>query len=87
MEQIEGDRCDLCFDGRLRSRQVREYYRFGKGLVVLERVPAYVCENCGERYYAAEVAKRMRQLAKMGPRAKERVSFPVIHFEPRKATA
>lgn len=84
---MEGDRCDLCLAGRLRSRQVREYYRIGRGLVVLERVPAYVCENCGERYYDAEVAKRMRQLAKTGPRVKERVSFPLIRFEERKATA
>ena len=54
---MEGDRCDFCLEGRLKSRQVREYYRTGKGLVVIERVPSYVCDKCGERYYDAHVAK------------------------------
>ncbi len=61
---MEGDRCDFCSEGRLRSQQVREYYRAGEGLVVMERVPAYVCDRCGERYYDAHVAKQVRQLAK-----------------------
>ncbi len=84
---MEGDRCDFCLEGRLRSRQVREYYRAGKSLVVMDGVPAYVCEKCGERYYEANVAKKMRQLAKKGPRVKERISFPLIHFQERKVTA
>ena len=75
---MEGDRCDFCLDGRLRSRQVREYYRDGKGLVVMERVPADVCEKFGERYFDAGVAKEMRRLAKKGPRVKKRVSFPLV---------
>ena len=84
---MEGDRCDFCLEGRLKSRQVREYYRAGKGLVVMERVPAYVCERCGERYYQADVAKQMRQLAKRAPRAKARISFPLIRFEEKRAPA
>ena len=84
---MEGDRCDFCSAGTLRSPQVREYYRIGKGLVVIEGVPAHVCENCGERYCDAAVAKRMRQLAKMGPRVKRRISFPLIRFEEAKLPA
>ena len=66
---------------------MREYYRAGKGLVVMERVPAYVCDRCGERYYDARVAKQMRQLAKNRSRVKARISFPVIRFQERKASA
>ncbi len=84
---MEGDRCDFCSEGRLRSQHVREYYRAAKGLVVIEKVPAYVCHKCGERYYDADVAKHMRQLSKKGMRAKRRISFPLIRFEERKAPA
>lgn len=84
---MEGDRCDFCSEGRLRSHQVREYYRAGKGLVVMERVPAYVCDKCGERYYDAHVAKQMRQLAKKRARVKARISFPLIRFQESKASA
>jgi YgiT-type zinc finger domain-containing protein len=84
---MEGDRCDFCSDGRLTSRQVREYYRAGKGLVVIEKVPAYVCDKCGERYYEAHVAKQMRQLVKKAPRARARISFPLIRFQEIRASA
>jgi YgiT-type zinc finger domain-containing protein len=84
---MEGERCDFCYDGRLQSREVREYYRVGKGVVVIERVPAYVCDRCGERYYNAKVAKQMRQLARKGRQTKQRISFPLVRFEGRKATA
>ena len=84
---MEGDRCDFCLEGRLSPRQVREYYRAGKSLVVMERVPAYVCEKCGERYYEAHVAKQMRQLAKKAPRVKSRISFPLIRFQEKRASA
>lgn len=84
---MEGDRCDFCPGGRLRSQQVREYYRAGKGLVVIEKVPAYVCNKCGERYYDARVARQMRQLAQKGTRAKTKISFPLIRFQEKKASA
>ena len=84
---MEGDRCDFCLEGRLKAQEVREYYRAGKGLVVIEKVPAYVCEKCGERYYQAHVAKQMRQLAKRAPRVKARISFPLIRFQEKRASA
>ena len=84
---MERDRCDFCSEGRLRSQQVREYYREGKGLVVIEKVPAYVCDKCGERYYEASVAKQMRQLAKKGIRTKSKISFPLVRFQERKISA
>ena len=84
---MEGDRCDFCSGGRLRAQQVREYYRAGTGLVVIERVPAYVCGKCGERYYAAHVAKQMRQLAKKGTHTKTKISFPLVRFQERKISA
>lgn len=84
---MEGDRCDFCSEGRLRSQQVREYYRAGKGLVVIEKVPAYVCDKCGERYYEAHIAKQMRQLVKKGPHNKTKISFPLVRFQERKISA
>ena len=84
---MEGDRCDFCFEGKLRPRQIREYYRVGKSLVVMEKVPAYVCDKCGERYYEARVAKQMRRLAKKGAHVKARISFPLVRFEEHKASA
>lgn len=83
---MEGEICDFCLEGRLELDQVREYYRVGKGLVVMENVPAYVCNKCGERYYDAHVAKEMRRLSKRGRQVRQRISFPLVRFEGKKAT-
>jgi tRNA(Ile2) C34 agmatinyltransferase TiaS len=46
-----------------------------------------VCDKCGERYYEAHVAKQMRQLVKKAPRARARISFPLIRFQEIRASA
>jgi YgiT-type zinc finger domain-containing protein len=78
---LEGDRCDFCESGGLTGRRVREYYRVGTGMVVMDDVPAYVCAQCGHRYYEAAVAKEMREIARQRTRLKERVSFPRVSFK------
>lgn len=84
---MEGDRCDFCESGRLCGRRVREYYRVGKGLVVIDGVPAFVCDRCGERYYEADVAKQMRLLSRRRSSLKEKVSFPRVSFKKVGASA
>jgi YgiT-type zinc finger domain-containing protein len=83
---MEGESCDICLEGLLERHLVREYYRVRKGLVVMENVPAYVCNRCGERYYDADVAKQMRKLSTLGKQIKRRISFPLVRFEGKKAT-
>jgi YgiT-type zinc finger domain-containing protein len=83
---MEGEICDFCLEGSLERRLVREYYRVRKGLVVMENVPAFVCDRCGERYYDANVAKQMRKLSTLGKQIKQRISFPLVRFEGKKAT-
>ena len=83
---MDGDRCDFC-DGRLTSRRIREYYRMGKGIVVIDDVPAYVCSQCGERYFDSTVAEEMRALARGRSRLLRRISFPRVRFRKTRASA
>ena len=56
-------------------------YRKRKGQIfVFENVPARVCQNCGERFFVAEVAQTMERLI-MAPEVQQRIiSVPVIAF-------
>ena len=83
---MQGETCDFCLAGLFARHLVREYYRVRKGLVVMENVPAYVCNRCGERYYDADVAKQMRKLSTLGKQIKRRMTFPLVRFEGEKAT-
>jgi YgiT-type zinc finger domain-containing protein len=78
---MEGDRCDFCREGRLELQRIREYYRHEGDLVVIDNVPVYVCNVCGERYHVAEVAKRLRHIARQKHLIKETICFPCTAFD------
>jgi YgiT-type zinc finger domain-containing protein len=58
----------------------REYFRHGQSLVIIEDVPAWVCNKCGERYHHARVYKRMRQIAANSNHLTEHVTIPVARY-------
>jgi YgiT-type zinc finger domain-containing protein len=78
---LAGEICALCCEGRLEAQRGREYFRYGPSLVIIDDVPAWVCNKCGERYHHARVYKKMRQIAAHSDQLTERVSIPVAHYE------
>ncbi len=53
--------CDLCH-GKL-TPTLTTYTQWYEGrLIVIERVPALVCEQCGEVYYAPDIVERIQSL-------------------------
>ena len=79
-DTLRGDRCDFCEAGRRQGRRVRHYHRVGSGLIVMDAVPASVCDQCGHRYFDAEVVKEMERLSRRRSRLKDRVSYPRVRF-------
>ncbi|MBI1930795.1 YgiT-type zinc finger protein [Candidatus Poribacteria bacterium] len=78
---MENERCDFCHEGRLHVQMVREYYRYQGDLVIIDNVPAYVCNTCGEHYHLARVAKKLRSIAENRSEIKERIPVPITTFE------
>ena len=57
--------CVYC-GGPIVERLERFDNRYHGQLFILERVPTGVCIQCGEKYFTAEVAKRMEALVSRG---------------------
>ena len=55
--------CFFCQKGILEDKKVTVDFRWGGELTVIEDVPAKVCNECGERYYSAEVSREMEKIA------------------------
>lgn len=53
--------CSLCH-GQLQEQQVTFTHWINGRLIVIERIPALVCESCGEIYYAPDVVERIQSL-------------------------
>lgn len=75
-----GETCHFCGRGILEERRVTVDFRWGDKLVIIENVPAKVCNECGERYYAAKVVREMERIAKEERKERE-LRVPVVTLE------
>lgn len=55
--------CYFC-KGKTEMKHVDIDFRWGDKLFVVKDVPVEVCIQCGERYYSAEVSKKLDELVK-----------------------
>ncbi|HXG19694.1 MAG TPA: YgiT-type zinc finger protein [Methylomirabilota bacterium] len=78
---MTGEVCVRCCEGRLDATRGREYFRHGQSFVIIEDVPAWVCNRCGERYHHAHVYKKMRHIAAHSDQITEHVRVPVAHYQ------
>jgi len=79
-EPKAGETCYFCSRGVLEQRRVTVDFRWGDKLVIIENVPAKVCNECGERYYSAEVVREMERTAKEERKERE-LCVPVVALE------
>ncbi len=56
-------KCYFC-KGKTQIKNVNVDFRWGDKLFVVQEVPVKVCIQCGERYYSAEVSKKLDELVK-----------------------
>jgi YgiT-type zinc finger domain-containing protein len=76
-----GYQCEYC-EGTVRSRIVkREAFKHRDGFVILENVAIGVCDNCGNRYYSADLIHAVHSIG-TGEKVAERTEqIPVICLE------
>lgn len=72
-------RCYLC--GRSTQRElVTAKNWWGNDFALVEHVPAWICQNCGEVYFDAETSRTLDQLRQEPPVAQHLVSVPVYAY-------
>lgn len=75
--------CEYCHSALpLTPKSVTVYRKRKKQVYVIENVPAQVCQNCGERYFTAEVVQTMEKLIDQPEAQQRKISVPVIAFAP-----
>ena len=75
-------KCLVCHLGMV-ERHVALDLRYGGELVVVEEVPATVCENCGERVFTPEVTRQVQTLARQRQKAARTIVVPVLSLRTR----
>lgn len=76
---MEYDFCEYCNAPLTEGEKLVTVYRHRLGEhYIFEQVPATVCPRCGERYFAASVAREMDHLMKQPEPLARLVQVPVI---------
>lgn len=72
----DGEVCEYC-GGPIVEKLVTVYREISGNYFLFEDVPAGVCKECGTRYYAANVLKRIEESMRGDQKAKREVVVPV----------
>jgi YgiT-type zinc finger domain-containing protein len=54
--------CPYCHTGRLQHRPIAYVQWHGDALLVVDRMPAIVCDVCGERAYDEQAVEHLQRL-------------------------
>jgi len=72
----DGEECEYC-DGPILDKQVTIHRTVKGAYILFEHVPAGVCKECGTRYYAANILKRIEESLRGQQKAEREVLVPV----------
>lgn len=73
----QDEECEYC-GGPILEKQVTVYRQVDGRYFLFEDVPAGVCKECGTRYFAANVMKRMEQSIRGEQKATREILVPVF---------
>ena len=77
---VRGPLCEYC-PGHIQQQKITLDYRRGDDLMVIENVPAGVCDRCREQYFDAHTVKLLEQVFAHPPKTRRRIQVPVLTFD------
>lgn len=78
---MKPNECEYC-SGNIHPKKVTVNYSDKDKLVIIKDVPVGVCQECGQRYYAAAILEKLDAMAQNSDSAQERISVPVMVMNP-----
>jgi len=71
--------CYFC-KGKTEIKSVDVDFSWEGKLYVIKNVPIEVCAQCGERYYSAEISKKIDDLVQTEKAPVQTIKVPVLEF-------
>ena len=71
--------CSFC-EGEVKNDRVELEYRYEGKLYIFEDVPVGICQQCGEKYLTAEVAKEIERRIQKKEKWGKTIRVPVNVF-------
>ena len=72
--------CTICGSDARQGKRVEEVFRIDGQYVLVDRIPANVCDRCGEETFSRETADRIRLLVRGEARPTRSIAVKVFDF-------
>jgi HTH-type transcriptional regulator / antitoxin MqsA len=73
-------RCQMCHSD-MEEKSITVDLRIGDKLFVVEKVPAKVCNHCGEKVFTPVVTRKLQNLVKRRRKAPRILKVPVFSLQ------
>jgi YgiT-type zinc finger domain-containing protein len=73
-------KCHVCGSTRAHNEQVSEVFLIDSKPVLVENIPAQVCDRCGEEIFSAETTEKVRLLVHGAVKPVKSVSMDVFAY-------
>lgn len=73
-------KCEVCGNTVFRQKTVDEFFRLGKETILVERVPAQVCDRCGEASFSRDTVEKVRRIVCEHSQPTRRLEVEAIAF-------
>ncbi len=71
--------CYFC-KGTTQIKNIDVDFRWEGNLYVIKDVPVEVCGQCGEKYYSAEISKKIDELVQSNEKPDQVLKVPVLNY-------
>ena len=72
--------CTICGSDERQGKLVEEVFRIDGQYVLVDHIPANVCNRCGEEAFSRETAERIRLLVRGEARPARSIAVKVFEF-------
>lgn len=73
-------KCEVCGNTAFRQEYTDEFFRMGQGIVLVEHVPAHVCQRCGEATFDRETVEKVRYMMQEHSKPTHRIEVDAFAF-------
>ena len=73
--------CEICGHSHAHPGKVTETFRADGKVIVVEGIPAEICDRCGAASFSAEVAERVRRMIHGPHKAVRVIEAEVLDFQ------
>lgn len=73
-------KCEVCGNTVFHQEHVDEFFHVGRDTILVERVPAQVCDRCGEATFSHETVEKVRKMVQEHSQPTRKVEVEAFAF-------